>query len=694
MTRLEPLRFGHVKLGLTARFTLFVSGLLLVIGLVLTLLIVSLHRNTAAQSAGQEAEREAYAAAGIAVAAVSAGDDAQLAADLAGKISNPDLVFVRILDAQGRTLASRGDQSLIGDSALFDSVRRSGRGESGLSARYASAVMPINGENSIIGYADVRIDRARFGQAGLKFALKLSALLAAMVAISIALTLVMVRRLTAPLRDLTDFAARASTQHLNERIEVQSGDEYEQLADAFNALLGRFDESMRRINRLAFTDTGSGLPNRERFRREIARVAPLRDGKVKAIYVLRLQRLGHMQEAFGREAGEDLFSLIAKRMVDSLRTIDATLRLESLSVQPSMLARLGATEFGVFAPGLRNTAASTRFAQLLSAAMNQAVEWRGQKLTLSPAIGVSLAPKDGSDADDLIRNAYLAVTAAGGHHDRLRHFTRSMDQEATAELQLERAMREAIEAREIQAFFQPKVDLRTGAIIGAEALARWIKPDRSVISPGRFIPAAERNGLIGGIAELMLRDSCWTTAAWRRRGFDVCVAVNVSPVQFVDETFAERILAVLEQSGLEPSALELEITESVAMESPERATRLLAPLRERGVRIALDDFGCGHSSLAALTQLPFDCIKIDQQFVRGLSRDAHAATIIETILAMAASIGFEVVAEGIETEPEAEFLRRRGCSIGQGFLYGPALPPSELLERMESGFFPPLRRAG
>jgi EAL domain-containing protein (putative c-di-GMP-specific phosphodiesterase class I)/GGDEF domain-containing protein len=683
-----------MKLGLEARFTIFVSGLVLVVGVALTALILIVYRGAAAQRAAQVAQHEAREAGESAERALGAGDINGLSMELAAKKLDHYVALVRISDTDGRTLTSRGDPALIGGSALLEITRQQQRGHYRISKKVASAATPIKRDGVIIGYADVGVDRSSISEAGMQITLKMVALLLVILLIAITMTMVMVRRLTAPLRQLTDFAARASTQHLQERMDVKSGDEFEQLAEAFNALLGRFDGSMRRINRLAFTDTASGLPNLERFRREIARVAPLRDGRVRAVYVLRLQRLGHMQEAFGREAGEDLFALIAKRIVEALRTIDATLTEEMLSAQPAMLARLGATEFGVFAPSLRNNGASTRLAQLLSAEMNQAIEWRGQKLTLNPAIGVSLAPKDGTDADDLIRNAYLAVTAAGAQNDRLRHFTKSMDREATAELQLERAIREAIEGREIQAYFQPKVDLRTGAIIGAEALARWIRPDRSMISPGRFIPAAERNGLISEIAELMLRQSCWNAAAWRRRGLEVCVAVNVSPVQFVDESFADRILTILEQSGLEPSALELEITESVAMESPERATRLIAPLRSRGVRIALDDFGCGHSSLAALTKLPFDCIKIDQQFVRGLSQDEHSATIIETILAMAASLGFDVVAEGIETEQEAQFLRRRGCSIGQGFLFGAALPPGELLERMESGIQPPMRHAG
>jgi EAL domain-containing protein (putative c-di-GMP-specific phosphodiesterase class I) len=267
----------------------------------------------------------------------------------------------------------------------------------------------------------------------------------------------------------------------------------------------------------------------------------------------------------------------------------------------------------------------------------------------------------------------------------VRTFTPALDRAAAARLTLEREMRAALEANQFRAYFQPKVNLRTGRIEGAEALARWVKPDGAIVSPARFIPQAEEMGLIGPLSEVILRDACWKAAAWHREGLEAHIAVNVSALQFADDRFAAKVLRILDQSGLPNSFLQLEITESVALEDSKRAIERIEPLRARGIRFAIDDFGTGHSSLAALTRLPFDLLKIDQSFVRGLNHDRHAPAIVETILAMAAALEYDVIAEGVETEAQAEYLRRRGCPMAQGFLYGAAVPPHEFVKLLRGG---------
>ena len=214
-------------------------------------------------------------------------------------------------------------------------------------------------------------------------------------------------------------------------------------------------------------------------------------------------------------------------------------------------------------------------------------------------------------------------------------------------------------------------------------MARWIRPDRTIISPGRFIPVAEESGLIGPLSDAIMREACWKAASWARAGLSTKVAVNVSALQFRTERFAENVLRVVQHAGLPASHLELEITESMVMEDPERALRVIQPLREAGIRLAIDDFGCGHSSLAALSKLPFDVIKIDQQFVRALERgDSQAAAIIEMILALARTLDMEVVAEGVERKQDMEFMAARGCHWGQGFLYGAAVSAPEFAEML------------
>jgi EAL domain-containing protein (putative c-di-GMP-specific phosphodiesterase class I) len=208
-----------------------------------------------------------------------------------------------------------------------------------------------------------------------------------------------------------------------------------------------------------------------------------------------------------------------------------------------------------------------------------------------------------------------------------------------------------------------------------------VRPDRTIISPGRFILVAEESGLIGALSDAIMREACWKAAAWARAGHPAKVAVNVSALQFRSDRFAEQVLRVVQHAGLPADHLELEITESVMMEDPERALRVIQPLREAGVRLAIDDFGCGHSSLATLSKLPFDVIKVDQQFVRALERgDAQAAAIVEMILALARTLDMEVVAEGVERREDMEFMAVRGCHWVQGFLFGAAVSAPEFAE--------------
>ncbi|MCC6787308.1 MAG: EAL domain-containing protein, partial [Hyphomonadaceae bacterium] len=275
----------------------------------------------------------------------------------------------------------------------------------------------------------------------------------------------------------------------------------------------------------------------------------------------------------------------------------------------------------------------------------------------------------------------MAMAAAHTAPARVKIYTQSLDREAVARLTLEREMRGALERNEFRAYFQPKINLRTGRIEACEALARWIRPDRTIISPGRFIPVAEESGLIGALSDAIMREACWKAASWARAGQPTKVAVNVSALQFRSDRFADNVLRVVAHAGLAPENLELEITESVIMADPDRALRIIKPLRDAGVRLAIDDFGCGHSSLASLTKLPFDVIKIDQQFVRALERgEPRSAEIVEIILAFARTLNMEVVAEGIERREDMEFMAARGCHWIQGFLFGAAVSAPEFAE--------------
>lgn len=542
-------------------------------------------------------------------------------------------------------------------------------------------VAAIQKDGARLGFLQVSFDRKTIDDIRAERFTAIWLIMLAMVIVAAPITLIAVSRIMAPLATLTEFAQSLTEDDLGRRLDVRTGDEFETLAEAFNRMMGRLDAAMQRMRKLAYVDPITELPNAERFQVELQGVVERAKAgdQMGALVVLALDRLPRLADTLGQEAAQELLALAGQRLAAAVRIADRTVRLADAAEKPSLAARISNMEFAVIAPTLASPSDAARLAQVAASALSQPVGWRGHRISFGCTVGAAMLPRDGEDADTALRHARLALNAARGEQRPMRFFTRSLDNDAHARLALEREMRDALERSEFRAFFQPKVNLLSGKITGAEALARWTRPDGSLVSPSVFIPAAEENGLIDAISESILRDACWKAASWAREGFHAHVAVNISALQFNDERFAQKILRTLEQAGLDCALLELEVTESVAMKNLDRVTALIEPLRARGVRFAIDDFGTGHSSLAALTRLPFDLLKIDQQFIRGLAEDKHAPAIVETILAMAASVNFDTVAEGVETEEQAAFLRLRGCSVGQGYLYGPALAPADFL---------------
>ena len=486
------------------------------------------------------------------------------------------------------------------------------------------------------------------------------------------------RRALAPLDALTRFAEQAVERGEATPMELAARGEFAPLANAFNHMLARAETSARRMQAVAYIDPVTRLPNHDRFVREVDAFMwrAKATGETGAVLVFELQRLGKLIQALEPEAARELICLAAERFASAVRAANQLVRPHRSMF--AIAARIGASDFAVFAPGLAAPTEAARFAQHINSALNRPCEWRGGQYLLAPCCGVALAPRDGPDGAALIRRARMALGSAQNAPARLKVFSPSLDRQATARLTLEREMRGALARDEFRAYFQPKIDLATGRIGGCEALARWQRPDRTLVGPGRFIPVAEESGLIGELSDAILREACWKAAAWARAEMPVKVAVNVSALQFRDDNFADNVLRIVRQAGLAPRLLELEITESVAMEDIGRALRQTTPLRAAGVRLAIDDFGCGHSSLAALSKLPFDVIKIDQHFIRGLENgDAQAAAIVEMILSLARTLTLEVVAEGVERREQAEFVAARGCDWAQGFLYGAAVSASE-----------------
>jgi EAL domain-containing protein (putative c-di-GMP-specific phosphodiesterase class I) len=351
------------------------------------------------------------------------------------------------------------------------------------------------------------------------------------------------------------------------------------------------------------------------------------------------------------------------------------------------VSRQGGDEFVVLLSELQqgNDAAITAQRILEAVAESHCLEDR--KLHVTTSIGISVYPDDGLDAQTLIKNADTAMYQAkeAGRHS-YRFFKPTMNVRAVERQFIEESLRGALEREEFTLHYQPKLDLRTGEIAGAEALIRWAHPTRGNVSPDQFIPTAEDCGLIVPIGAWVLREACRQAQAWVDAGMPaITMAVNVSAIEFRDEKFIARLMAVLEETGLDPRLLELELTESILMNRAESSARVLHAVREIGVTVALDDFGTGYSSLSYLRRFPVDALKIDKSFVRFISTAGDAIPLVTAVIAMAQSLKLRVIAEGVETFEELEFLRNHQCDEAQGFYFSRPVPAQQFAKLLRTG---------
>ncbi len=344
--------------------------------------------------------------------------------------------------------------------------------------------------------------------------------------------------------------------------------------------------------------------------------------------------------------------------------------------ETDFVARLGGDEFAIVQTAVKGADEVTEFVHRIYEAIRAPYECLGHQVTTDASIGIALAPQDGSDLDQILKNADLAMYAAKAAGRRTHRFFESdMDAKVRARRILELDLRQAIVDGGFEVYYQPCLDLQDDRITGCEALLRWRHPERGMISPAEFIPIAEEAGLINQLGEWVLTTACIEAATWPE---DVRLAVNVSPVQFKSGTLALKVIASLAASGLAASRLELEITEAVLIRDDDAALAVLHQLRAIGVHIALDDFGTGYSSLSYLQRFPFDKIKIDRCFITDIDAPEGSASIVEAVVNIAAARRMTTTAEGVETEKQREILRALGCSEMQGYLFSPPKPAADV----------------
>ena len=427
--------------------------------------------------------------------------------------------------------------------------------------------------------------------------------------------------------------------------------------------------SERELAQLAHYDALTGLPNRLLFtdRAEQAQTHARRAKHSLALLIIDLDHFKHINDSLGHNVGDEVIKAAADR-------------LGSVLDKSLTLARLGGDEFAVLLENPQDTAQAAGLAQTVLDSLQEPFSLAEQSLFLTASIGISVFPSDALSADQLLRNADAALFEAKSQgRERYAFYTKSLTAHAQRRVQLAGELRRAIEQGELRVYYQPIHNLQTRKIEGVEALVRWEHPERGMVSPGEFIPIAEQSGLIADIDNWVLTQSCRQMRQWLESGIGLSfVAVNVSSRLFGRGDLDRRVAEVLAQTGLDAGYLELEVTESAVMDDPEQAIEQMHRLRELGLRLSIDDFGTGHSSLLRLKRMPVQKLKIDQGFVAGLPQGEDDIAIVRTIIALARAMGMRVLAEGIEQADQASFLLRNNCELGQGYWFARPMPAEQI----------------
>ncbi|MDB5761462.1 MAG: hypothetical protein JWQ21_457 [Herminiimonas sp.] len=459
-------------------------------------------------------------------------------------------------------------------------------------------------------------------------------------------------------------ALRQAYDELEQRV-VERTAELANTIQALHAEIMERKQAEDQILYMAHYDALTGLPNRELLQDRISQAIAYahRNRTQVAVLFIDLDHFKHINDSLGHKIGDRLLQMVAVRLRECVREGDS-------------VARPGGDEYVLCLPLLTGVGDAAVVAQKALDALGQAFLVEGNELHASASIGISLYPNDGTDVETLMRAADTAMNHAKERgRGNYQFFTQVLNKAAQQRLVLEKKLRQAFANDEFVLHYQPQVNMANGAIFSSEALLRWRQPGKAPISGGSFISIAEETGLILSIGEWVLREACRQLKQWQDAGHpDLRIAVNLSPRQFYQPHFIDMIAAILDETGLAATGLDLEITEGLLLQRSDDIVDMLNQLSGMGIQLSVDDFGTGYSSLAYLQRFPVHALKIDQSFVRNIGRDRNATALVSAIIAMANSLHMKVLAEGVETSLQIAFLRSRGCSSGQGFYYSEAVP--------------------
>jgi diguanylate cyclase (GGDEF)-like protein len=441
-------------------------------------------------------------------------------------------------------------------------------------------------------------------------------------------------------------------------------------------------------NALDERDPATDLPTRTSFLRRLETAIARAKDERRSVAVLSIDvnRFRHVASGLTAQSSAELLATLAGRLRDGVRLNDVVARCDPACAAPGF-ARVSRQEFSLLIEGLARFEDAAKIARRIHDAVETPFQVDGRELYLSLSIGIAGFPGDADEPEALLKCAETAAFSAKQlGPNGIQFFSPALNARAFERLTFESQLRHALERGELHVYYQPRIAIQTGRIVGAEALLRWRHPELGLVSPAQFIPIAEETGLIVPIGDWVLDSACAQAKRWQKLGLaSLGVSVNLSPVQFRGSDLHASVVRALQRSGLDPRWLELELTESSLMQNTEVVAATLARLRDIGVTLSIDDFGTGYSSLSYLRRFPIDAIKIDRSFLRDVAADADGAAIVTAIILMAKSLRLRIVAEGVENEPQLSFLKIMQCDEAQGFLYSPPVPAPELEAMLARG---------
>lgn len=549
--------------------------------------------------------------------------------------------------------------------------------------KYLSVVQPVSLDHQVIGYVVIHSD---LKEARNSLFWMLAAALLVMAGSTLAAYVLSSRLqslISRPILDLVDTMKSVSdTKDFRLRASKRGCDEIGLLYDGFNEMLSEIEERNQilhkrqmHLQQLAHFDTLTRLPNRTLFYdrlNQAVRTAE-RKNEMLAIFFIDLDHFKDINDTRGHRVGDLLLKSVAKRLVTVIRESDT-------------VARLGGDEFTIFAQNILHTENAHIVAKKIVDVFELPFDLEGKKSFVTASVGVTIYPSDGLSADELLKNADIAMySVKDSGKNSFRQYNQEMNNRANERVVLQNGLREALQNNELVLYYQPKVDLISGKVSSVEALIRWNHPEKGLIPPGRFIPIAEESGLIIPITDWVLQEACRQAMEWSKVGYpDIRVAANISAYHFKRQTVVETVEEALRATGLPARQLEIELTESSLMQNDDYIIDALNSLKRMGATITIDDFGTGYSSLSYLHRFPVDSLKIDRSFVWNMTKSEQDFALVTAIIAMAKSLKMNTVAEGVETKEQVRCLMELGCDEMQGYLISKPKPPEELLKVLES----------